>query len=79
MSLPTAYAVVYRPQPDGSWTAQLADMPHVQVRGADIDEVKDRIRKDGRQHVRMFGEVDVAKRTVVGYVYLDEGAEAAGG
>ena len=72
----SAYAAIYRPHPDGSWTAELADLPDIHVKGADIDEVKDRLRASGRQHVRTHGEnIPVDRRIVVGYVHLDERAD----
>ncbi len=72
MEEPTYYAVVFRPQVDGSWTAELADFPEVKVDGAGIDEVKQRITIAGKKHLALLGK-EGASRCAVGYVHLRDG------
>ena len=73
-ALPAAYAVIYRPQRDGTWTAELADAPNVVVRGVDIDAVKTIVAREAKDYFDKLRDERSSvppNHVVVGYVRPD--------
>jgi predicted RNase H-like HicB family nuclease len=68
-----AFAVVYEPQADGSWSAHFVDIPRVRAVAPSFGLVKARIAEAGREAYEQMlpAERAALPRAVVGYAHLD--------
>lgn len=74
-SLPLPYAVIYHPNRDGTWSAELADVPTIKVTGADIDDVRMKVARAAKDYfdgLRDNGRSVPNNLAVAGYVHPDK-------